>query len=183
VRRALAAAAVAALALSALLVAGQPSAEAHRGGRPLQDVRHATAPFRDFAVAQAAGTVPVVDVNGLTCIEDPEGSGAMGTHYLFPDRLMSGSGFDGQIVATSPEILLYDATKASPELLGVEYVVVADAWHAAHGKQPPKLFGRKFELVAAGNRFGLPAFYELHVWLWKHNPNGLFADFNPRVPC
>jgi hypothetical protein len=182
VRRVLVAVAAAAAAALALGLA-QPAAEADRGGRPLQEVRHATAPYRDFAVAQAAGTVPVVDVNGLTCIEDPEGSGAMGTHYLFPDRLMSGSGFDDRIVATRPEILLYDATKTSPELLGVEYVVVADAWRAAHGKQPPKLFGRKFELVPAGNRYGLPAFYELHVRLWKHNTNGLFADFNPRVTC
>jgi hypothetical protein len=26
----------------------------------------------------------------------------------------------------------------------------------------------------AGNRYGLPAFYELHAWLWKDNPIGLF---------
>jgi hypothetical protein len=29
----------------------------------------------------------------------------------------------------------------------------------------------------------LPAFYELHVWLFKHNPRGLFDDWNPRVTC
>jgi hypothetical protein len=33
------------------------------------------------------------------------------------------------------------------------------------------------------NRFDIPAFYSLHVWLWEFNPSGLFAPFNPRVSC
>jgi hypothetical protein len=45
------------------------------------------------------------------------------------------------------------------------------------------LFGQEFELVPAGNRYGIPAFYELHAWIWKFNPLGLFADWNPRVHC
>ena len=44
-------------------------------------------------------------------------------------------------------------------------------------------FGRQFELVKAGNRYGLPAFYELHAWIWEHNPRGMFEDWNPRVSC
>ncbi len=40
-----------------------------------------------------------------------------------------------------------------------------------------------FTLVTAPNAYELPDFYELHLWLWKTNPNGLFADWNPRVSC
>lgn len=38
-------------------------------------------------------------------------------------------------------------------------------------------------LVDAPNRFGLPAFYMLHVWFWKTNPLGMFNPYNPRVHC
>lgn len=38
-------------------------------------------------------------------------------------------------------------------------------------------------LVASGNRYGIPAFYELHAWIWKWNPRGLFDDWNSRVTC
>ena len=37
--------------------------------------------------------------------------------------------------------------------------------------------------LSAGNRYGLPPFYELHAWLWQHNPSGFFEDWNPRVTC
>ena len=33
------------------------------------------------------------------------------------------------------------------------------------------------------NRFGLPPFYSLHVWAFKHNPAGMFEMFNPNVHC
>lgn len=51
------------------------------------------------------------------------------------------------------------------------------------GGPAPSLFGQEFELVPAGNRYGLPDFYELHAWVWKHNPNGMFHDWNPTVSC
>lgn len=47
--------------------------------------------------------------------------------------------------------------------------------------RPPELFGQRFTLVEEGNRYGLPAFYELHAWVWKRNPAGVFADYNPPV--
>lgn len=45
------------------------------------------------------------------------------------------------------------------------------------------LFGESFELVASPHRHGPPPFYELHAWTWKHNPRGMFDDWNPRVNC
>ena len=37
--------------------------------------------------------------------------------------------------------------------------------------------------MSAPNRFGLPAFFELHVWAWRDNPNGAFVDWNNKVTC
>jgi hypothetical protein len=48
---------------------------------------------------------------------------------------------------------------------------------------PPTLLGQAFHYTAAPNRYGIPAFYALHVWAWKANPHGMFVDWNPRVAC
>ncbi len=157
-------------------VAAVPAATAEQGGRQLRDLRDATAAYHDFDRAEDDGFSVVVDLAGLRCIDS--GTGAMGTHYVLPSRL-----FDGEISTLEPEILLYDETGDRPVLLAVEYLVAADAWHAAHGTQPPKQFGKKFTLVPEGNRYGLPAFYEQHVWLWEGNPAGLLQDWNPEVSC
>lgn len=71
----------------------------------------------------------------------------------------------------------------SKRLVAVEYVVLQSAWRAAGHSQPPSLFGQQFTTVPAGNRYGLPEFYALHVWAWKTNPAGMFATWNPDVTC
>ncbi len=82
-----------------------------------------------------------------------------------------------------PDVLVYEPRKnGRRKLVALEYVVFQSAWDAKHS-DPPSLFGREFELVPEGNRYGLPPFYELHAWLWKRNANGRFADWNPRVKC
>ena len=58
-----------------------------------------------------------------------------------------------------------------------------DAWRANHPTGRPELFGHRFNLTPDGNRFGLPAFFSLHAWLWYDNPAGTFKMFNPRVHC
>ena len=45
------------------------------------------------------------------------------------------------------------------------------------------LFGKTFTLIPAGNRYDLPPFYELHAWIWRPNPSGIFKDWNPKVTC
>jgi len=49
--------------------------------------------------------------------------------------------------------------------------------------QPPALLGQLFTYTPFPNRFGLKAFYSLHVWAWKNNPSGTFVDWNPTVSC
>ena len=136
-----------------------------------ETVRQATAPFKDVRKAQAAGYALL---HG--CVSGPQ-DGAMGIHFA-NGRLVG----DGALDASHPEALLYEPQHGTLQLTGVEYVVIADAWNASH-QAPPVLMGQLFNYVGAPNRFGLPAFYELHVWAWKSNPAGLFADWNPRVSC
>ena len=63
-------------------------------------------------------------------------------------------------------------------------IVFQSTWHAVPGHtQPPRLFGQTFQAGGADNRYGIPAYYALHLWLWDHNPSGLFEDWNPTVRC
>jgi hypothetical protein len=137
----------------------------------VREVRLATRDFHDVGAALAAGYS-----SAGSCVSGPE-EGAMGVH--FPNGILIG---DGALDARRPEILVYEQRGGRLRLLGVEYVVIADAWHAQN-PGPPVLMGQHFHYVGSPNRYGLPPFYELHVWAWKHNPHGMFVDWNPRVSC
>ena len=63
-----------------------------------------------------------------------------------------------------------------------DYLVLAEAWDATHSS-PPELMGQLLHLFEAPNRFGLPAFYTLHVWAWKDNPTGTFVNWHSNVSC
>ncbi|HEX6127740.1 MAG TPA: hypothetical protein VF071_01830 [Candidatus Limnocylindria bacterium] len=169
---ALLAGALAASALTGVAAAGQSGVAA---------LRNATAPFHNIETAMAAGyTVEVADLAGITCIADPNGAGTMGVHYLNPALL------DDAVNATTPELLIYEPqSNGTLKLVGVEYLVLKTAWEAANGAgaAPPELFGEDFHLIPAGNRYGLPDFYELHAWVWQPNPSGMFFEYNPRVSC
>ena len=89
---------------------------------------------------------------------------------------------DGALDASRPELVIYEQRGRQFRLLGVEYVVIAADWHATH-PAPPVLMGQHFHYVGSPNRYGLPPFYELHVWAWKNNPSGMFVDWNPNVSC
>jgi hypothetical protein len=67
-------------------------------------------------------------------------------------------------------------------LVGVEFIVDAAAWMAAH-TSPGVLEGQSFQLVGSPNRYGLLPFFEPHVWAWRDNPSGAFVDWNTRVTC
>jgi hypothetical protein len=166
-------------ALAAIVFAAGVLAVAAPAGATdeLASARAATAGYHELGAAQDAGyTVVVEDVNHITCISDPNGTGGMGVHYVDPNLL-----FDhGVIDAEHPEAVIYEPTSRGPRLVAVEYIVFARDWQ---GAEPPSLFGQQFELVPSGNRYGLPTFYELHAWLWRHNPNGMFDDWNPHVVC
>ena len=64
------------------------------------------------------------------------------------------------------------------KLIGADFLVLPDVWDAKHAA-PPQLMGQLFHLFDAPNRFGLPAFYTLHVWAWKDNPTGTLRELAP----
>lgn len=141
----------------------------------------ATARFHTLEAAKAAGWNTVVaDLKGITCI-DNQPVGGMGVHYANGALL-------GDAVAdpTQPEALVYAPNAAGRiKLAALEYIIFQKAWNdAGHDDaHPPELFGQKFSLTPAGNRFGLDPFYSLHAWIWQSNSAGLFQPWNPRVHC
>jgi hypothetical protein len=137
----------------------------------LKAVRDATQDFRDVRVAQNAGYTSLG-----SCVTGPE-RGAMGVHFARTELIG-----DGALDPSTPELLVYEPRDGRFRLVGVEFIVIAAQWDAAHA-EPPVLMGQHFNLVAAPNRYKLPAFYELHVWAWRDNPFGTFVDWNPDVSC
>ncbi|MFC7497435.1 MULTISPECIES: hypothetical protein [unclassified Nocardioides] len=142
----------------------------------VEDVRDHTAKYRHPKRAKADGYALLRDAAGIACIDDP--AGGMGVHLVDGDAVA-----DGRARAGHPEALVYEPTAHGKRLVAVEYVVFRSDWRAKHPTGRPRLFGRPFHFVGADNRYGLPPFYELHLWAWKHNPAGLFDDWNPRVHC
>jgi len=139
----------------------------------IEKVRKATELFRDVRNASPAGYDPV-----LGCVSGPQ-EGAMGVHFLKGSLVM-----DGVLDAEQPEALIYEFKGGVARLVGVEYIVLASVWHQTHAEQdPPVLEGQLLQFYDSPNRFGLPPFYELHVWAWRDNPHGAFVDWNPRVSC
>jgi hypothetical protein len=90
---------------------------------------------------------------------------------------------DDVIDPARPEIVIYEPKPDGRlKLIGADFLVLKDVWDAKHAA-PPQLMGQLFHLFEAPNRFGLPAFYTLHVWAWKENPNGSFVNWHPSVKC
>ena len=147
---------------------------AHRAAAPaklVQVVRDATREYIDVNMATAANYLPA-----FGCVTGPE-QGAMGVHYINGSLVA-----DGEVDATKPEAMIYEPTSQGMKLVGVEYIVDAATWMSKHSA-PPSVEGQAFQLVGSPNRYGLPAFFELHVWAWRENPNGAFVDWNTKVTC
>ncbi len=128
-----------------------------------EHVRSANARFKDVSTALAEGYAPIPCASGVS-------GGAMGIHYVNAKYLKD----DGLDVA-HPEAVMYEpGPDGKLTLIAVEYITT---------KGPAALEGHLFNFTGTPNRYGLPAFYELHVWAWKPNRTGTFADMNPDVSC
>lgn len=137
----------------------------------LQAARQAAERYASVGAATAAGYVPA-----SPCESSPQG--AMGVHYVNPPSTQ-----DPALDRRAPEVLLYAPGSSGLELVGVEYFKAdADQDLATDGDRP-SLFGRAFDGPMAGHAPGMPIHYDLHVWLQKRNPSGVFAQWNPDVRC
>jgi hypothetical protein len=138
----------------------------------VQAVRDATERFKDVEQAKAEHYV-----ERFGCVSGGD-LGAMGVHYV-NDALVG----DPAIDPNSPELLVYEPTADGHlRLVAADWLVTSELWHMTNAA-PPDLNGQLFHLFESPNRFGLPVFYTLHVWAWKKNPNGTFANWNPDVSC
>jgi len=168
-----------ALAAAAAAEAPAPLQTEHHSNAPNQPpsefvrtVRKATARFRDVKQAESEDYVL-----HFGCVSD-EDAGAMGLHYVNMELVG-----DGILDPERPEIVIYEPLpNGRLKLIGADFLVTAEAWHAAN-EATPELGGQLFHLFEAPNRFGLPPFYTLHVWAWKENRNGMFVNWHPKVSC
>lgn len=151
--------------------------------KDLSTARAATAGYHQESRALADGFFP-----DPICVEAPD-VGGMGVHYANPSR--TNNLF---VDPAAPELLLYEPQPdGTRRLIAVEYfapVIVNGAPWFGPGPPPngqynaaPVLFGRAFNGPMPGHNPGMPWHYDLHVWLWRNNPAGMFTPFNPKVSC
>jgi len=170
------------LSVPFIAAAGEPPPHAmdmsgvDRNSPLVTKVHNATTQFRDINTALAAGFT-----QATPCVSGPD-FGAMGVHFVLGSRITAGT-----LNPTEPEALIYEPLpNGAFRLVGVEFIILASVWQ---GQNPPgstatpALDGHLMNFVDAPNRYGLPAFYELHVWAWQENPVGSFADWNTHVTC
>ena len=165
----------------------------------LAAVRAATERFREVKVALAEGYIP--DPMNICDTADmmgwPKELGAMGIHYFRPDLLgitappnprVDGNGTHTDFL--KPAILIYEPqADGSLELVAVENLVFAKSWYAAGNERPPSFHGVEYDSMkddpktAIDEAHMFEPHYDRHVWLYRENPNGVFAQFNPKVSC
>lgn len=122
----------------------------------LRRLRRGVAKYHDLEKAEADGYRLFPH-----CVAHPERDAAMGFHAGNRSLL------DDQLSPEEPEILVYEKQDDDYVLVAVEFISTAD--------ERPELFGQHFHPFGDN--------WALHVWAWKNNPNGMYADFNPRVSC
>jgi hypothetical protein len=106
------------------------------------------------------------------CVSDPA-LGGMGDHYSLNAEVDFGRG-DGTYALDKPQYLVYAPQKnGGRRLAALDYTVPYEKWHSA---EPPAFFGIPF---TRNDGFGVWMF---HIWLFEHNPAGMFANFSPTVP-
>lgn len=123
--------------------------------------------FHDLDKAIAAGYEFVGP-----CVSDPA-LGGMGDHYSLNAEIDFGRG-DGTYALETPQYLVYAPQRnGGRRLAALDYTVPYEKWDSA---EPPAFFGIPF---TRNDGFGVWMF---HIWLFEHNPAGMFANFNPTVP-
>ena len=194
------AAVIGALALlSAAQGASRPRYSPAPGEPSLDEVRRATERFRDVTVAIAEGYVrdPFDLCDTAAMLGRSPSLGAMGVHYVHPDLLgitkppsprVEGAGTHTDFL--TPGILIYEPQRGgSLELVAVENLVFAHAWRQTGRSGPPSFHGVPYDTMIddpatpADEAHMFAPHFDRHVWIYRANPNGVFAPFNPKVTC
>ena len=133
-----------------------------------------TAAYLDESMALEAGYVATED-----CVASPVG--AMRMHYMNVGLLT-----DGDIDPSQPQVLMYVPSETGPKLAGFEYFMpLGPPGSPIPDPAPPapSLAGHTFNGPMEGHDENMPPHYDLHIWAWMANPDGLFEDFNPSLSC
>src|SRR5215475_1384095 len=146
-------------AASAEIASGARDHLPHETQRELERAWLATAKYNDISKAIADG---YADINVFI----PH----MGFHYL------KSSALDAEFDPERPELLVYaqDLCLGRMRLVAVEYAVPLNL-----SSSPPEGFTGDADVWHRNEEFGL---WTLHAWIWFRNPDGVFAELNPRVP-
>ncbi|HEX8468077.1 MAG TPA: hypothetical protein VF620_09770 [Allosphingosinicella sp.] len=182
------------------IIAAALAAAAPGPGEPtLDEVRAATARFRKVEVALAEGYVrdPGDMCDTASMMGRPKALGGMGIHFFRPDLLgikgppnprVDGGGTHTDF--RKPSILIYEPrADGSLELVAVENLVFKKAWHSAGNKALPTFHGVEYDDMAddpatpVDEAHMFEPHYDRHVWLYRPNANGMFAQYNPTVTC
>ena len=181
---------IVALVLALVVVPRVSEAQAKQAGAPtaaaklspeLMSARDALAKYADPLVAVRDGFFST-----LACIDFPHGAkdgpveyppGAMGVHFLNTANI-------GPVLdPAKPQVLIYEPVAGKLKLVAAEWFVPA----AVVGDKPaPAIFGQTLAGPMDGHEPIMPAslrHYDLHVWLWKDNPRGMFTSTNASVKC
>lgn len=187
-------------ALAAAMALHVPAALASNEGEPgLEEVRALTAKYQDVNVALAEGFVrdPGNMCDTADMMGRPKDLGAMGVHYFRPDLLGITAPPNPRVDGTGthtdfrqPSILIYEPqADGSLKLVAVENLVFQKSWHEAGYDRPPSFHGVEYDTMQddpatkVDEAHMFEPHYDRHVWLYRENPNGMFAQFNPNVSC
>ena len=180
-------------------IAGSGPTRPGAGEPTLDEVRRATDRFRDVNAALAEGYIrdPFNMCETAEMMGRPAALGAMGIHFFRPDLLgitappsprVTGSGMHTDF--RRPSILIYEPqANGSLELVAVENLVFADAWRAAGHAERPSFHGVPYDAMADDPETALDEahmfepHFDRHAWIYRENPNGVFAPLNPKVTC
>lgn len=183
---------------AAITIAACGAAPPQSSDISLDGVRAAAERFRDVEVALAEGYIrdPVNICETAESMGLPASHGAMGVHYFRPDLLgitateprIAGTGVHTDFA--TPAVLIYEPqADGSMELVAVENLVFMDAWTAAGNTAAPSYLGEDWDVMvddpstAIDEAHNFEAHYDRHIWVFRDNPNGVFAQFNPNVTC
>ena len=169
------------LVLTSAVAVAQPTQAGHVTlPRNLTTVRAALEKYRDPVAAVRDGYFST-----LGCVDYPNGGGGMGemaykpggmgVHFLNPALI--GPTLD----SLKPQILIYEPVGDRLQLVAAEWFVPT-----AVSKEAPTIFGTKLDGPMVGHAPILPVelhHWDLHVWLWKDNPNGLMHSTNSTIKC
>ena len=196
----------------AFLLAGQAGAPAPEATAPpavqipakpteptLEQVRAATERFRDVKAALAEGYVrdPTDICETAELMGKPASLGAMGIHFAHPEllgfRQSATDRVDGNGMHTDflkPGVLIYEPqADGTLQLVAVENLVFLKSWEEAGNTAPPTYQGVAYDRMVddaatkVDEAHMFEPHYDRHVWLYRDNPNGIFAQFNPNVSC